>query len=492
MMLPSRKASMLRTQVSDTNDAAEAPAAPLPGRRASPVLVEGPIARTLFLFSLPILGSSVLQSLNASINAIWVGRLIGANGLAATSNANNIMFFLLSAGFGFGMAATILVGQGLGARDITLVKRTVGMALVFFALVAFVVGVGGFLGTQGMLDLLGTPPEVMALAIAYLKVVFLSMPAIYFYTFVMMALRGAGDSRTPFIFMGFSAALDVGLNPVLILGLGPFPALGIAGSATATLISQWVGLIALVGWLYYSKNPLRLTRGEFRYLRFDGEIMRALVGKGLPMGLQMVVMSSSMLVMTGLVNSYGALTVAAYGACFQLWSYIQMPAMAVGQAVSSMAAQNVGARRWDRVSRAALIGVLYNVVLTGILVLIVTAIDRRAFALFLGDSPAVEIARHIHLLASWSFIVFGIAFVLSSVVRATGAVIPPLIFLFIAMWLVRIPFAWILSRSWGADAIWWSFPLGSTTSMLLLIAYYRFGGWKKARMLEHEPVAEPA
>jgi putative MATE family efflux protein len=457
-------------------------------RRISPALVEGPIARTLFMFSLPILGSSVLQSLNASINAIWVGRLIGANGLAATSNANNIMFFLLSAGFGLGMAATILVGQGLGARNITLVKRTVGTALMFFALVALIVGVGGFLGTQGMLDLMGTPPEVMELATAYLKVVFLSMPAIYFYTFVMMVLRGAGDSRTPFYFLGFSAALDVGLNPVLILGLGPFPALGIAGSATATLISQWIGLIALVAWLYRSKNPLRLTRAEFGYLRFDGEIVRSLVGKGLPMGLQMVVMSSSMLVMTSLVNRYGALTVAAYAACFQLWSYIQMPAMAVGQAVSSMAAQNVGARRWDRVGRAAAIGVLYNVVLTGALVLIVTAVDRAAFALFLGDSPGVEIARHIHLLASWSFIVFGVAFVLSSVVRATGAVIPPLIFLFIAMWVVRIPFAWGLSPSWGADAIWWSFPLGSTTSMLLLLAYYRFGGWKKAKMLEHEPV----
>jgi Na+-driven multidrug efflux pump len=193
------------------------------------------------------------------------------------------------------------------------------------------------------------------------------------------------------------------------------------------------------------------------------------------------------MIMMSLVNRHGAMTVAAYGVCFQLWSYIQMPAMAVGTAVSSMAAQNVGARRWDRVGRTAGIGVLYNVLLTGALVLIVTAIDRDAYALFLGsDSPAIDIARHIHAIASWSFILFGVAFVLSSVVRATGAVIPPLIFLFTAMWLVRIPFAWSLSPSWGADAIWWSFPIGSGTSMILLLAYYRFGGWKKARMLEDQ------
>jgi Na+-driven multidrug efflux pump len=245
-------------------------------------------------------------------------------------------------------------------------------------------------------------------------------------------------------------------------------------------------LAALIVWLYRSKHFLTLRRGEFGYLKLDGDILRSLIVKGLPMSLQLIVMSSSMLMMITLVNRFGALTVAAYGACFQLWSYIQMPAMAVGNAVSSMAAQNVGAGRWDRVSRVTLIGVLYNILLTGALVLLVTLIDRDAFAIFLGtDSPAVEIARHIHTIASWSFILFGIAFVLSSVVRSTGAVVPPLIFLFIAMWVVRLPFAYLLIPRLGDDAIWWSFPLGSATSAVLLIAYYRFGGWKKARMLLH-------
>src|SRR5579883_2012387 len=95
-----------------------------------------------------------------------------------------------------------------------------------------------------------TPSEVMSLASAYLRVIFLALPAIYLYTFVMMALRGSGDSRTPFIFLAISAALDVGLNPIMILGLGPIPALGISGSALATLLSQWIGLAALLIWLY--------------------------------------------------------------------------------------------------------------------------------------------------------------------------------------------------------------------------------------------------
>ena len=438
------------------------------------------------MFSLPILGSSVLQSLNGSINAIWIGRLIGPDGLAATLNANGILFLLMSVGFGLGMAGMILIGQGLGAGDNSQVKRTVGTTLVFFTILSLAMAVGGFLAAPEILSAMHTPPEVMPLAAAYLRVIFLALPAVYIYTFVMMALRGGGDSRTPFIFLALSAGLDVGLNPIMILGLGPIPALGIAGSALATLLSQWIGLGALVFWLYRSRHFLRLTRNELRYLKLDGEILRSLVGKGMPMALQMIVMSSSMLAMSSLVNRHGATTAAAYSACFQLWSYIQMPAMAVGNAASSMAAQNVGARRWDRVTRVARIGVLYNLLLTGMLVLIVTLIDRDAYAVFLGgDRPAIDIARHIHFIASWSFMIFGVAFVLSSVVRATGAVVPPLIFLFIAMWLVRLPFAWALGPRLGADAIWWSFPLGSLTSMLLLTAYYHFGGWRKARMLEH-------
>ena len=246
------------------------------------------------------------------------------------------MFFLMSVGFGLGMAATILVGQGLGARNIEQVKRTIGTTLVFFAIVSLLIGGGGFVGAPALLRAMRTPPEVLGLAVAYLRVIFLALPAIYFYTFVMMALRRGGAMRELRLSSWqISAVLDVGFNPILILGFGPVPAMGIAGSALATLISQWIGLAALIFWLYRAKHFLRLTRGEFIYLRLDAEILRSLIAKGLPMGLQMIVMSSSMLMMISLVNRYGALTVAAYGACFQLWSYIQMPAMAlVGTAVS--------------------------------------------------------------------------------------------------------------------------------------------------------------
>jgi Na+-driven multidrug efflux pump len=170
-----------------------------------------------------------------------------------------------------------------------------------------------------------------------------------------------------------------------------------------------------------------------------------------------------------------------------------MPSIAIGMAASSMAAQNVGARLWDRVDKVALTGLGFNFLLTGSLVSILYLFNRGALNLFLpGDGGAIEIAQHINHIAVWSFVLFGISFVLSGVVRSTGAVIPPLIILVIALWVARIPFAYALVGRWGADAIWWSFPVGSFVSMTLSALYYRYGGWRRARMLAPSPTRASA
>lgn len=453
------------------------------GRLAAAPLVEGPIGRTLVLFSLPILASNVLQSLNTSINAAWIGHLLGTRALTASANANALLFFLLSISFGLGMAATILIGQSLGARDLAQAKRVMGTCSLFFTGLSVAIAVAGFLIAPHILHAMQTPPDAEPLAVAYLRIIFIGIPPIFLLAFMMMALRGAGDSRTPFYFMLLCAVLDVGLNPLLIRGAGPIPAMGIAGSAVATSIAQWVSLIGLIFWLYWRRSILCIRTGELKYFRIDLVILRSLMTKGIPMGLQVVVISTSMILMISLVDHFGSLTVAAYGACFQLWSYIQMPAFAVGSAVSSMAAQNVGANRWDRVSRITGAGVVYVTLLTGALVAAVTLSDNAAYSLFLGgNAEAIAIAKHMHLIVSWSFIFWGIAFVFSSVVRATGAVIPPLVILTVAIWGVRLPAALLLSHT-GVDGILWGFPAGSITSVILIVLYYRFGNWRSAKML---------
>lgn len=458
-----------------------APAARPP--RARMDLTEGPIAKTLLMFSLPVLGTSVLQSINGSINAIWVGQLLGPEALTATVNATLILMLLLGLMFGTGMAATILVGQAAGAKDMARAKKVVGTGAVFFLGVALVITVCGFLATEQLLNWMGTPGEAHAMATDYLRVIFLAMPFLCFFAFMVMVQRGAGDARTPFYFTTLATILDVILNPLLISGIGPFPRMGIEGSATALLLSQAIGMSAMLAWLYWRKAELRLTRDELHLLKPDGELMRTIVFKGLPMGAQMLVISSSAIVMLSMVNAHGLVTAAGYAVAVQIWTYLQMPAMAIGMAASSMAAQNVGAGKWERVERSARAGVVINLLLTGSLLALIYVIDPLIAGLFLPDQPeAVAMAEHINAVAAWSFLLFGVTFVLFGIVRATGAVTPPLVILFVSLFVVRIGFAELLEPAWGADAIWWSFPVSMSVSVALAAAYYRWGGWRKARM----------
>lgn len=461
------------------------------GRRGGPDLTSGPIGRTLITFALPVLGSNILQSLNGTANAFWVSHQLGEAALTATSNANQILFLMLGAVFGVSMAANIMIGQAIGAADQTLAKKVVGSCTAFFLVLSLGVGVAGYLLTPHILDTMRTPLDARADAIAYLRVIFAAMPFMYFFSFVMMAMRGTGDSRTPFYFSLLAVGMDVMLNPVLIMGIGPFPRLGIAGSAASTLISQTITLAAMVAHLYRTRSILVLRPSELRLLIPELAIIKALVLKGLPMGFQMIVISLAAVTMMSLVNQYGVHTSAAYGAAAQLWTYVQMPAMALGAAVSSMAAQNVGAGRLDRVDRVARIGVLFAFLMTATPVLVIYLADPWVLRIFLpATSPSLPIAVHINSYVLWGFIFFGMAFIFSGVVRATGAVWPPLLAMVISLWGVRIPLANLLMPKMGADAVWLSFPIGSLTTLVLAAGYYRWGGWRKARMLDTRPSSD--
>ncbi|MEO8454270.1 MAG: MATE family efflux transporter [Sphingomicrobium sp.] len=466
-------------------------------------LTVGPIASTMLAFALPTLIGSILQSLNGTVNTIWVGRFLGEDALAATSNANMIMFLLMSFVFGIGMAATVLIGQAFGRKDVDQARRVVGTAVGFLFVVAIGIAVLGWLFAPALLKLLATPAGAAPLALAYLRVIFLAMPGILLTIMLMMALRGSGDAMSPLFLMILAVVLDSGLNPVFILGLGPAPRMGIAGSATATLIANTVSFFAFVIYIYARDLPLRLRGRELRYLLPDGPILKAMIIKGIPMGLQMIVISASALALIGLVNREGVNTTAAFGVAMQLWAYLQMPAMALGAAVSAMAAQNIGAGKWDRVSAITRSAVWFTVLSTGALVVLLAVADRPALALFLGGhSPALPVARHIQLLATWSFLLMGVTMVLFGTVRANGSVFGPLVILCIGLVPVRLGFAFGAYSWLKADALWLSFPAGSIANLVMAVGFYLHGGWKKARMMappsadevieEAEAAMEPA
>ena len=447
-------------------------------------LTEGPVLATLALFALPALGSNFLQSVNGSINALWVGQFLGARGVAATANANIVIFMMLSLVFGFAMASSILIGQNMGRGDVPGMRRALGAGLGLFVVLGVASAVTGWLASPALLHLLGTPPEVYDWSLAYLRVMFLGLPMALITVFFGLALRSVGDSLTPLMLQVPGMLIDIGLNPVLIRGLWGAPRLGISGAALATLLANLVSMLVMLGFIYGRDLPVRLRGREWRYLLPPLDMLWVILAKGIPMGLQMIVMTGSAIVLLGYVNAGGTNVVAAYGANTQLWTYLQMPGMAIGMAVSAMVAQNIGAGRWDRVGAITRAGLTVNFVLTGLLVLVVLVFDRQILNLFLPhNAVAIGVGRQIAGVTDWAFLIMGTTMVLGGVPRANGATLAPLLILIVAYIPGRLGAILLLRPLLGLNAVWWSFPIGSAISLALTTAYYVQGSWRRIALI---------
>lgn len=446
-------------------------------------LTEGPVVRTLLVFAVPALVANMLQTLGQTINTIWVGQLIGEAGLAATLNANMVVFLAFAVVFGFGSATSIKVGQNFGARNVDGARRSVGTGIGFCTVLAMIGSVLGWWLAQPLLRVLSTPPAVHDMALAYMRVSFVSLPFMTVSMIVSMGLRAVGDARTPLYAMIVTTLTGALLNPVLILGMGPFPELGIAGSALANAIGAFAGVVLMIFWTYRKDLSLRLRGRELGYLRPGGEDLRFILAKGLPMGAQMLVSSAASLIVIGLVNREGMMTAAAFGAIMQIWNYIQMPAFGISMAVSAMVAQSIGAGKHDRVGRVTIAGVAVNSVITVALSALLIAFDRPLFELFLGaGSSAVPIAEHIQMITVMSWVLIGVMMVVSGTLRSYGVVVVPLLIMIVSQYFARFGFYFVAYPIMGVEALWWCFNFGSVVSLILIVFTYTRGRWRKREL----------
>jgi putative MATE family efflux protein len=447
-------------------------------------LLEGRVAPTLVVFSIPLLATNFVGALSGTWITIWVGQSLGPNGLTAVVNANLFMGMMTGAIMGVGSAAGIAIGQsiGLGHRDST--KRITGNAISFVMATSALIGVAGFFYAPQLLDLIRMPASARDDAITYLRVTCLSMPPVFAYAFLMMMLRGAGDARTPFRFSLITIGLSVILSPLLLMGGYGFPRLGIAGAAVGSLIANTVALGSLVVYLYIRDHPLALRRGDFHHLIPDLALIGMLVRRGLPMAGETFIVQGAYFVLLTLVNGHGAATAAAYAAAAQLWWYVQMPSGAVAASMSSMAAMTIGAGQWDRVNRIAWQGCAISMGATLVAAAVVYALGDLPLRLFLPHAgESLAIAHHINMIVLWGWTMLAITNGLSAMVRANSAMLAPTLIYAATMWAMRVPFAVGLTGLLGADAVWWSFPVGTIGSALLALAYYRWGGWRKNKLM---------
>ena len=448
-------------------------------RGAAPASAAPPVLWKAFLLFLgPMMLSNVLQGLSGTLNNIYLGQMIGVGALAAVSAFFPILFFFISFIIGLGAGASVLIGQAWGAKDPDKVKAVAGTALTVTILAGLVVALFGGAFTRSLLAAVGTPADILADSTAYARIMLIAMPGLFVFLLMSSMMRGTGDTVTPLLALALQTVIGLVLTPALIRGWAGLPQLGVLSGAYAAIVSFLAALAWMALHLRRRGHALAPDAVLLRHLWIDPKILRAVLRIGLPSGVQLVMVSLAEVAVLSFVNGFGSDATAAYGAVNQVVSYVQFPAISIAITASIFGAQAIGAGHADRLGAITRTGVLLNLVITGGLVAIAYLFSRTLMGLFLTSPPVIELAQDLLHITLWSYIVFGLAAVVSAVMRASGTVLAPMAISIFAILGVEVPVAWLLSRQIGIDGIWIAYPVAFAVMALGQIAYYRLV-WRK-------------
>jgi putative MATE family efflux protein len=447
-----------------------------------------PLWQVMLFFLIPLMVGNLLQSASGTLTSIFIGRLIGVNGLAAISAFFPIFFFLISFLIGLSSGASVLIGQAYGARDEHRLKQVSGTTISFMLLLGTALAIFGALFTDKTLVLLGTPANILPDSIAYARFVFFSLPVAFVFLMYVSIMRGIGDAATPFWFLLLFTLLSLLATPAFILGWLGLPHLGVSSAAAGFLFSSVMSLVSLVIYLRAIKHPLALDAETLHNFRIRWPVLAAVVRIGVPTGLQVVMVSLAEIAVISFVNHFGSKATAAYGAVNQIVSYVQFPAVSISITASIFGAQAIGAGREDLLRRVIHAGIGLNYAIGAVLIGLSYIFSRELVSLFITDPNTVEIAHSLLMITLWSYLIFGNSAVLSGVMRASGTVIVPTLNGIFAIWAIEVPVAYILMQHLGLNGIWVGYPAGFIVALSLQSLYY-FLVWKRR---PHKPLLQQA
>jgi len=445
-----------------------------PGRDLS----QGSIPRHILSLAIPMLIGNLLNTGYGIINTIWVGKILGEAAVGATATSFPVIFVFISVAFGVTMATTILVSQYYGAKNFAMVERTVATSFSLSLIVGLGITVAGILSSDHILRLMNTPADIFPLASPYLKITMGSFIFMYISFLVVSILRGIGDTKTPLAFMGIGVVLNAILDPLLIIGIGPFPRWGLNGAAAASVISSIAAFLAGVIYLnrkgsFVALRPSRLT--------LDGGIIVTIARIGFPSMIQQLLVSIASAFVTTFVNGFGAIAIAAYGASGRIESLAFMPAMTFSMAISAFTGQNLGARRPERVAGALRSGLCMVLSLNAVIAIVVVAIPHLLLSLFINDPAVIGVGVAYLRITAISYLLFGAMFACNGVAIGAGHTLVTMTFTLVSLWVIRVPLAaWLSHGPLGIIGIWIAIDVSFFVVMCVSIGYYLSGRWKKS------------
>lgn len=439
--------------------------------------------KRIVIFTLPMLLGNIAQQLYSTVDSIVVGKYVGDNALAAVGSASPILNLLLVLFVGISMGASIMVAQYYGAKQREELSQTIGNCITLTGIAVLIIMVVSVFVSRPLLELLDTPESIIDWCTDYLLISFLGSVGSAYYNILCGVLRGLGDAFSALIYLLIATVINIVLDIVFVANFD----MGVAGVAWATIIAQAVSAVFCFRRLAKLTDIFDLKP---KYLKLHKIYANKVIALGLPSGLTQAIMSLAMIIVQSLTNSFGEAFIAANVIVMRIDGFAMLPNMSFGTAMTTYTGQNVGARKYDRVTKGAKQGTLLAVGTSTTLTLLILAFGKQLMGIFTETTSLVELSRTIMGIIAPGYIAMAVTQSLSGVMRGAGETMTPMWISLFTTVCVRVPVAYtiaFLTRSAempNGNQFCVQYSLLSSWLMGALITsiFYLSGKWKKRLM----------
>ncbi len=451
-------------------------------------MTTGPMTRHLLAVAWPVSVSFLVQTLYNLIDAFWLGKL-GKTALVAPTITMNIVFVGIALAMGLGQAGTTLVSQYKGAGRPGAMGRAAGQSLLLQMIAGSLFAALGLLFAAPLLRLLQTPSDAFGESLVYLRWILTGVPLMFLFHTYQSIFFGLGDTVGPMRVNIISVVVNVILDPILIFGWGPIPALGVAGAAVATVLARGLASLLAMRELLFGRG-FRIRAAD---LRWDPAMLAKLLRVGLPLSVGQTATSLGFTLLIGIVNGFGSSVTAAFGVGHRVIMMVSVPAMALGQANATAVGQNLGAGFAERAS----LSVRRSAVLITAVLLPLTTLtfffggDLTHW--FINDPEVVAYGRDLFRITSFSVFAFSLILVLFGAFQGAGKTIPVMVVNTGRLWGVRIPVTLLLTRltDLGPSGLWWAMNLSNLIAGAVALVWFLRGSWREAIISRDDTTTRP-
>jgi len=441
-------------------------------------MTKGDEVSHIIRFTLPMLIGNIFQQFYNLIDAIVVGKYVGANALAAVGACASLNFLFFSVCMGLSVGIGIIISQYFGAKKEEQVKRAIANSTYVIGVSGIIMSILGAVFARQVLQLLNTPPEVLEDSVSFLRIASGGMIAVAAYNAVAAILRALGDSRTPLIFLVVSCAINVVLDLIFVLKFG----LGVSGTASATVISQACAALGCVVFALLKNPYFKLKK---KHWKISHSIIIKCIKIGVPVAAQSSLIAVSLVALQSVVNGFGEIAVAAYTATSRVEQLIQQPFNSLGAALSTFAGQNMGANELDRVKKGYHKSILIVAGFSFLALLAAQFGGQAIMEVFVKDEAVISLGERAIKITSYAYFPLGMIYITRGILNGTGDAFYSMINGFVEV-AGRVGFSGSLSMIpfLGVWSVWITSGLTWTITAIASVIRYKQGKWQNKSLVK--------